>query len=112
MKPCLIVLFSILAMLWLSLSFPSLAMADPGTGAAIFEVHCVGCHPQGNNIIRRGKTLKQRALRRNGVDSLEAIAALVKTGKNNMSAYQDRLSEAEITAVAAYVLERAEQGWR
>jgi len=99
-------------MLLLSLPFPALVMADPGTGAALFEVHCVGCHPQGNNIIRRGKNLKQRALRRNGMDSLDAIATLVKTGKNNMSAYRDRLSEAEITAVAAYVLERAAQGWR
>jgi len=46
------------------------------------------------------------------VDSLEAIASLVANGKNNMSAYKDRLSEKQIEDVSAYVLEQAETGWR
>ena len=96
------------------LGIPSIALAasaPPADGAAIFRANCAGCHPNGGNIIRRGKTLKQRALQRHGVDSLATVTTLVKQGKNNMSAYADRLSEAEIEAVATYVLERAEQGW-
>ena len=89
---------------------PALA-GDTGTEAKLFEIHCVGCHPQGGNIIRRGKTLKQAALQKNKVDTLEAIATLVANGKNNMPAFQDRLSLGEIKEVSAYVLEQAAQGW-
>ena len=78
----------------------------------IFEINCAGCHPHGGNIIRRGKNLSLRALQRNKLDSLDAIAALVTYGKNNMSAYQDRLTEKEIKEVSAYVLEQAKKGWK
>lgn len=46
------------------------------------------------------------------MDSIEAISSIVANGKNNMSAYKDRLSEQEIQNVATYVLEQAETGWR
>ncbi|MDW8201801.1 MAG: c-type cytochrome [Cyanobacteriota bacterium SKYGB_h_bin112] len=85
---------------------------DNPNGAAIFEVHCVGCHINGGNIVRRGKTLKLPALKRNGVDSVAAIAELVTNGKANMSAYGNRLTPDEIQAVATYVWQRANQGWR
>ena len=95
----------------LCLSPNSVASAS-ANGAAIFQANCAGCHPNGGNIVRRGKTLRQQALRRNGMDSLAAIKTLVRQGKNNMPAYADRLSSQEIEAVATYVLERAKQGWR
>ena len=53
-----------------------------------------------------------RALKKYGVDSQDAIANIVTNGKNNMSAYKERLTAAEIQAVSSYVLEQAEQGWR
>jgi cytochrome c6 len=108
MKTTVIIL---LIALTLTFSPPALA-ADTANGAKIFSVQCAGCHVNGGNIIRRGKTLKLKALKRNGVDSLEAIASLVANGKNNMSAYKDRLSEKQIEDVSAYVLEQAEKGWR
>ena len=46
------------------------------------------------------------------MDSEDAIASLVANGKNNMSAYKDRLSAKEIEDVSAYVLEQAENNWR
>ena len=101
-----------LMLLWLNLGSPALAEATATDGAAIFSIHCAGCHPNGGNIIRRGKNLKQRAMRRNGIESLDAIATLVKNGKNNMSAYKNQLSSQEIDAVALYVLKRAKQNWR
>ncbi len=79
--------------------------------AKLFQANCAGCHANGGNIIRRGKNLKQRALRRNKVNSQEAIITLVTQGKNNMPPYQDRLTKEEISAVAAYVLEQAAKGW-
>ncbi len=103
----------ILCALWaLTWSMPGAIAADLDLGAKVFEVHCVGCHLKGGNIVRRGKTLQLRALQRNGVDTQEAIADLVTHGKNNMSAYGDRLTPEEIQAVSAYVLDRAQTGWR
>ena len=90
---------------------PALA-ADIANGEQIFSIQCAGCHINGGNIIRRGKNLKQKALRRNGMDSIEAISSIVANGKNNMSAYKDRLSEQQITDVSAYVLDQAEKDWR
>jgi cytochrome c6 len=95
----------------LTIAFTPPVAADTATGAKIFSLQCAGCHVNGGNIVRRGKTLKQKALKKNGMDSLEAIANIVTNGKNNMSAFKDRLSEQQIQDVSAYVLEQAEQGW-
>jgi cytochrome c6 len=101
----------IFTLLTISFSQPALA-ADITNGAKIFDVHCTGCHLNGSNIVRRGKNLKLKALKKYSMDSTEAIASIVANGKNNMSAYKDRLSEQEIQDVAAYVLQQAEKGWR
>ncbi len=81
-------------------------------GKQIFQINCAGCHPNGNNIIRRGKNLKLKALQKNGYDSLDKITWLVTNGKNNMSAFKDRLTEKEINQVANYVLEQAQNNWK
>lgn len=107
------------SILWLTAS-PTLAEPVPdaamqatadSTGEQLFEIHCAGCHLNGGNIIRRGKNLKMRALRRNHMDSVEAIAHIVTYGKRPMSAYADKLTPDEIERVSAYVLTQAEHGW-
>ncbi|MDX2096176.1 MAG: c-type cytochrome, partial [Leptolyngbyaceae cyanobacterium bins.59] len=80
----------------------------PSPGAQLFEAHCAGCHLKGGNIVRRGKTLKLKALQKNQVDTVDAIVNLVTNGKNNMSAYKDRLTLEEIATVSTYVLEQAQ----
>jgi cytochrome c6 len=89
---------------------PALA-ANPTSGTEIFQANCAGCHLNGGNIIRWNKTLKLKALERNGVNTLEAIATLIAQGKNNMPAYSDRLNPTQIQTVSNYVLSQAEQGW-
>jgi cytochrome c6 len=103
----------LIALLTVSLALPALADPLPASvqPIALFEVHCAGCHLNGGNIIRRGKNLKLKALQKNKVDSVGAIAALITNGKNNMSAYRDKLSTSEIDALADYVLVQAQQGW-
>jgi cytochrome c6 len=105
-----------LLLIWGLLISPASAAAiseQPLTPAAqLFETHCIGCHVGGGNIVRRRKTLKQRALQRNGVDSVDAIAALITHGKGLMSAYRDRLSPAEINLLAEYVWQRSQNHWR
>lgn len=97
-------------------STPQTALADtttkPATAAEVFSVNCAGCHINGGNIIRRGKNLKQKALKRYGMDSIANIANLVTNGKNIMPAYKDRLSEQQISDVAAYVLSQAKNDWK
>lgn len=110
----LLVIFSVLLLSNTVLIPHTLAMnipADTTHGGKIFKANCAGCHINGGNIIRRGKNLKLRALKRYKMDSVEAISAIVANGKNNMSAYKDRLIVTEIRDVAAYVLEQAEAGW-
>ncbi|MCA1993983.1 MAG: c-type cytochrome [Coleofasciculus sp. S288] len=111
MKQLFIVVLITLTALTIIFSPPALA-ADTANGEKIFSVQCAGCHVNGGNIVRRGKTLKLTALKRDGIGSLEAIASLVANGKNNMSAYKNRLTEKQIEDVAAYVLEQAEKDWR
>jgi cytochrome c6 len=90
----------------------SASAADTANGEQIFSVQCAGCHINGSNIIRRGKNLKKQALKKYGMDSIEAVTSIVTNGKNNMSAYKERLTEQQIQDVAAYVLEQAEKDWR
>jgi cytochrome c6 len=78
----------------------------------LFEFNCAGCHPNGSNIIRRGKNLQLKALKRNKLDSVDAIASFVSQGKNNMPSYKDRLSQQQILEVSHYVLAQAEKGWK
>ena len=90
---------------------PSAEAANPQNGSQIFSVQCAGCHANGGNIIRRGKNLKQRALKRNKLDSLPTLSDFVANGKRNMPAYKDRLTPEEIEQVSAYILEQAATGW-
>lgn len=110
MLPLLIGLITLISFPLIS-SQPALA-DDTSHGAQIFATHCVGCHVNGGNIIRRNKTLKFKALQKNKMDSIDSIIQIVANGKANMSAYQDRLTAEEIKAVAAYVLDQANRDWR
>jgi len=111
LKQIVILLGTAIALSTITFHSPALA-ADAPNGAKIFATQCAGWHINGGNIVRRGKNLKQKALKKYGMDSLEAIANIVTNGKGNMSAYKDRLTADEIQVVSAYVLNRAETGWR
>ena len=104
--------------LWLSLGPVALA-AEPlastspqATTQELFTIQCAGCHPNGGNVIRRGKNLKLRALKRHDVASVEAITTLITNGKGLMSAYRDRLTPEEIDSLANYVWDQAQNSWR
>ncbi len=92
----------------------ALAATTPATATAaeVFSANCAGCHINGGNIIRRGKNLKQKALKKYGMDSIANISNLVTNGKGIMPAYKARLSEQQIIDVSAYVLSQAETDWK
>lgn len=108
-----LIIILLLTFIVLNLNFIPTALAtDTVNSEKIFSVQCAGCHINGSNIVRRGKNLKLKALKKYHMDSIEAISSIVTNGKNNMPAYEDRLSKQEIQDLSAYVLEQAEKGWR
>jgi cytochrome c6 len=103
------VLVGTLLGLWLLL-WPSAAWGS-SDGAALFSQHCAGCHVNGGNIIRRGKTLKLAALERQGLASTEAIAAIAANGLGQMGGYGTVLGQPGVEQVADYVWQQAQAGW-
>ncbi|MEA5474242.1 c-type cytochrome [Synechococcus sp. CCY9201] len=85
--------------------------ASQSSGAQLFENHCAGCHLQGGNIIRRGKTLKLAALQRNGIADADAVAAIARAGVGQMGGYADVLGDEGVSVVAAYVWQQAQADW-
>lgn len=78
----LVLNLSLSALLWTGglLAGPVPALATGPDGAALFEAHCAGCHIHGGNIIRRGRTLKLKALEQQGITSPAAIATIANQG--------------------------------
>ena len=96
----------------ISLLHPINVQAEPQIdGASLFEGHCAGCHLNGGNIIRRGQTLKMKALVRNNIASAKAIAMIAREGRGQMSGYGDVLGEGGDLAVAEWVWEQAQNAW-
>lgn len=77
----------------------------------LFTDNCAACHLNGGSIVRHGNNLKEKALKKHGMDSVESISQLATNGKNAMSAYKDWLAEKQILDVSPYVLEQAQTGW-
>lgn len=100
---------------WVGLCLISLVpeawAADLSNGAEIFRKNCTSCHMGGANVILAEKNLRQDALHKYGMDSLEAIVQQVTSGKNAMPAFKEKLNEQQIKEVAAFVLEQSQQGW-
>lgn len=55
-------LSSIFIILIITITWQAPVLAENiGDGAKIFNVQCAGCHPNGGNIIRRGKSLQKKS---------------------------------------------------
>ena len=84
---------------------------DADSGENLFKNNCAGCHINGGNIIRRSKNLKLSSLKRNGIDSPEAIAKIARQGVGIMSGYEDELGDNGDQIVANWVWEQAQKAW-
>jgi cytochrome c6 len=80
-------------------------------GKQLFLKNCAVCHIDGNNIIIPEKNLKKEALEENGMNTLTAITYQILNGKNGMPAFEERLDENQIEAIAKYVLEKSNQNF-
>ena len=100
--------------LLLSLGSASVSLAtgpDDSPGALLFKQHCAGCHINGGNIIRRGKNLKLKSLEREQIATVDAIAAIAREGRGQMSGYADVLGSDGDQLVAEWVLMQAQNAW-
>jgi cytochrome c6 len=107
----LIVLFA----LWQLIVIQPALAAETVNATKIFNANCASCHIGGGNVLIPQKTLKKEALSKYldnyNSDSIEAIIYQVKNGKNAMPAFKNKLTTEEILQVAAYIFQKAEQGW-
>ena len=87
------------------------AVPNDNPGAVLFEQHCAGCHINGGNIIRRGKNLKLKTLEREQIATVDAIAAIAREGRGQMSGYADVLGSDGDQLVAEWVLMQAQNAW-
>lgn len=92
-------------------SSPAMA-ADSLSGAKVFKNNCAMCHVGGKNVVMPDKALNQAALDKYGKNSVVAITAQIKAGMNAMPAFKEKLTDAQIEDVAAYVLDQAKNGWQ
>jgi cytochrome c6 len=91
---------------------PAMA-ADLALGANVFNGNCAACHMGGGNNVIPDHTLQKAAIEQflSGGLSVEAIEYQVRNGKGAMPAWEGRLDDDEIVAVANYVYEQANKGW-
>jgi mono/diheme cytochrome c family protein len=86
-----------------ALSLPALAQ-DPG--ADLFKAHCVVCHgADGSGDTPAGKIFKAAALTDPMVTtkSNDELHAVIKSGKNKMPTFKDKLTDAQIDAIIGYI---------
>jgi len=79
------------------------AAASQAEGARLFAQTCAGCHPHGGNIIRRGRTLRESALRRQGIEGAAAVAQIAAAGIGRMDGYAAALGEGGAASVGGLV---------
>ncbi len=98
----------VLALVWPG---PAWGLESAPDGQVLFQNHCVGCHVNGGNILRRGKTLKLAALRRNGIEGPEAVARIAAAGQGQMGGYAAVLGAGGPEAVGNWVWQQALAEW-
>ncbi len=105
-----IIFISIILISLFSNSPKVLSLSD-STGKELFNNYCSGCHINGGNIIRRGKTLKLSSLKKNRLDDPDLIAKIAREGIGSMSGYKQFLGENGDVLVAKWIWEQAQNAW-
>jgi cytochrome c6 len=85
--------------------------AQLAEGGRLFANTCAGCHLNGGNIVRRDRTLKLKALQRNGIDGPGAIARIAAEGIGRMDGYAKVLGPDGPEKVGAWVWKQALENW-
>lgn len=88
----------------LAVVFASSGAAFGADAAALWGQHCASCHGKdgsGNTMMGKKLGVKDYT-KEQGFSDAEA-ANVIKNGKGKMKAYKDKLSDADVKALVAYV---------
>ncbi len=96
--------FAVMALL-ISLRGTVLAAPQDQTGQTLFNRNCATCHSQNGAPTAVGKSLNAPDLGSAPVQNQTnaGLQQIISSGKGNMPAFKDKLSQAEIDSVVAYV---------
>ena len=98
----------ILSIFFALIIFPKQIQAKENEiGKKLFNLNCIACHKNGQNVIIPEKNLKLEALEENGMNNLDSIIYQILNGKNGMPAFGGRLNEQQIEQIAEYVLKQS-----
>ncbi len=91
------------------------ALAAEGTGDALFRANCATCHPDGDNILNRNKTLRKADREANGIFTAEDIINKMRnpgpapTHPQEWAGMKmfdkDKISDEEAMKIANYILQ-------
>lgn len=99
-----LILFSVLALAVIFSARGGLAN-DADEGKNLFARHCSICHPSGDNIINRGKTLYSRDLIANNITSAGAVIHVMRNPGPGMSRFdRKKISDKDAKKIAEYIL--------
>jgi len=101
---CYGTLFAVLA-LFISQQGTVLAAPPDQTGQALFNHNCATCHSQNGTPTAVGKSLNAPNLGSEPVQNQTntQLQQIIGNGKGNMPAFKEKLSQAEIDSLVAYV---------
>ena len=71
----------------------------------LFRLHCQPCHPDGKNVINPARTLYSQDLKKNKIETPEAIVKVIRTAPRGMTSFDAKtLSDKDVQMIARYVL--------
>ena len=80
--------------------------ADISTGEGLFKRHCQACHPGGKNVINPAKTLYAQDLKKNKIETPEAIVKIIRKAPAGMTSFSETVvSDKDAETIARYILQ-------
>jgi cytochrome c6 len=75
-------------------------------GESLFKQYCQACHPNGKNIINPAKTLYMQDLKKNNIETPEAIVGIIRKAPAGMTSFSETvLPDKDAQAIARYILQ-------
>jgi cytochrome c6 len=94
----------VLILMTVCLSFSTVG-AEENTGEALFNQHCVACHPGGGNIMNPQKTLHSGDLTANNIAKPEDIVAVMRNPGPGMPKFdKEKIPDNFAERLAEYIL--------
>lgn len=82
-------------------------------GEKLCNAHFAACHAGGDNVVVADHTLEKTAVEKylTGGFNEKAVVCHSSNGKTKIQLFSQRLSDAEVAAVAVYVVKKVKNGW-